>query len=105
MGNNQTLGASASSGNIYVATEGELSLSTNGGLSFINQTSANTSGGLGSNPVRGEYATGSSVYAATNNVTSGVVSISTNSGSTFAKKNVANKLPGKKSSLPSMPAA
>ncbi|MEN9468859.1 MAG: hypothetical protein RL630_592, partial [Verrucomicrobiota bacterium] len=50
--------------------------SANGGLSFVNRTTAN---GLGSDTVYGVYASGSTIYAAT----SGGLSISTNSGTTF----------------------
>ena len=55
-------GVYASGSNIYAATDGGLSISTNGGSSFTNYTIAN---GLGSNNVRGVYASGSSIYVAT----------------------------------------
>jgi hypothetical protein len=47
---------------IYAATEGGLSISTNGGLSFTNYTTAN---GLGSSRVYGVSAADGIVYAAT----------------------------------------
>ena len=52
----------ASGSSIYAATQGGLSISTNGGSSFTNYTTAN---GLGSNTVRGVYADGGNIYAAT----------------------------------------
>jgi hypothetical protein len=57
-------GVYASGSSIYAATGGGgLSISTDGGTSFTNKTTAN---GLGANFVRGVYASGSSIYAATN---------------------------------------
>ena len=55
-------GVSVSGSSIYAATGGGLSISTNGGTSFTNYTTAN---GLGSNFMRGVYASGSSIYVAT----------------------------------------
>ncbi|MFM7245095.1 MAG: hypothetical protein ACKO40_13110, partial [Planctomycetaceae bacterium] len=81
LGNNSTYGVFASGGTVYVATNGGLSISTNGGSSYVNRT---TSNGLGSNSVRGVYAIGSTVYAATTGSgTVGGVSKSTNSGTSF----------------------
>jgi hypothetical protein len=55
-------GVYASGSNIFAATSGGLSISTNGGGSFTNYT---TTSGLGSNLVFGVYASGSNIYAAT----------------------------------------
>jgi hypothetical protein len=63
-----------------------LSISTNGGASFTNKTTAD---GLGNNTVWGVYAIGSTVYAATDN--SGL-SISTDGGASFTNKTTANGL-------------
>ncbi len=52
---------------------------------FTNKTTAN---GLGNNTVRGVFASGSTVYAAT----SGGLSISTDSGASFTNKTTANGL-------------
>ena len=76
LGNNAVQGVYASGSNIYAATTGGLSISTNGGSSFTNYTTTN---GLGNINVRGVYASGSNIYAATN----GGLSISTNGGSSF----------------------
>jgi hypothetical protein len=62
-----------------------LSISTNGGATFTNKTTAN---GLGDNLVHGVYASGSTVYAATDRG----LSISTNDGATFTNKTTANGL-------------
>ena len=62
LGNNSVQGVYASGSNIYAATTGGLSISTNGGSSFTNYT---TTRGLVSNQVRGVYASGSNIYAAT----------------------------------------
>ncbi|MFM7587427.1 MAG: hypothetical protein ACKO6M_10450, partial [Bacteroidota bacterium] len=62
MGNNNVLGVYVSGSTVYAATGGGLSISTNGGTSFTNYTTAN---GLGNNSVNGVYASGSTVYAAT----------------------------------------
>ena len=48
---------------IYAATSGGLSISTNGGTTFTNYTTANS--GLGGGVVKGVYAVGGTVYAAT----------------------------------------
>ncbi len=47
---------------VYAGTAGGLSISTNGGTSWSNYTTAD---GLGSNNVYGVFADGSTVYAAT----------------------------------------
>jgi len=74
LGDNFVYGVYASGSNIYAATYGGLSISTNGGSSFTNYTS-----GLGSSNVYGVYASGSNIYAAT----AGGLGISTNGGSNF----------------------
>ena len=70
---------------VYAATNGGLSISTDGGNSFTNKTTAN---GLGSNIVYGVYAVGRTVYAAT----VGGLAISTDGGNTFTNKTTANGL-------------
>jgi hypothetical protein len=55
-------GVYASGSSIYAATSGGLGISTNGGSSFTNYTTAN---GMGDASVKGVYASGSSIYAAT----------------------------------------
>ncbi len=52
-----------SGGKIYVATSGGLSISTDGGLTWVTKTSAN---GLGSNSVNGVAVAGDRIVAATN---------------------------------------
>ena len=85
LGNNFVNGVHAVGSNVYAATNGGLSISTNGGISFANKTTAD---GLGSNNVNSILAAGSNVYAATN----GGLSISTNGGSTFSNRTTANGL-------------
>ena len=73
---------------VYAATNGGLSISTDGGVTFINRTTADGLGTNGLNPLNGQsagivvgvYAVGSTVYAAT----SGGLSVSTDDGATFA---------------------
>lgn len=79
-------GVYASDGNVDAATSGGLSISTDGGTSYINYT---TSNGLGGNNVAAVYASGSNVYAATNG---GGLSISTNGGISFTNYTTANGL-------------
>ncbi|MCX5967066.1 MAG: hypothetical protein NTV57_05370 [Cyanobacteria bacterium] len=55
-------GVYASGNSVYVATAGGLSVSTNGGTSYTNYTTAD---GLGNNFVRGVYASGNTIYTAT----------------------------------------
>ena len=62
--------------NVYAATEGGLSISTDGGASFTNKT---TEDGLGNIAVYGVYVVGSNVYAATYQG----LSISTDGGANF----------------------
>ena len=66
LGSNSVQGVYASGSNIYAATTGGLSISTNGGSSFTNYTTTSTNNGLGNNVVYGVYASGSNIYAATN---------------------------------------
>jgi hypothetical protein len=80
LGNNYVHGVYAVGSTVYAATDGGLSISTNGGSTFTNKTRAN---GLGSNNVYGVYAVGSTVYAAT----AIGLSISTNGGSSFTNSN------------------
>jgi hypothetical protein len=70
---------------VYAATAAGLSISTDGGLTFNNNTIIN---GLGDNQVSGVFANGSTVYAATN----GGLSISTDGGATFTNKTTADGL-------------
>ncbi|MFN8492594.1 MAG: choice-of-anchor D domain-containing protein [Caldilineaceae bacterium] len=62
LGNNYVSGVYASGSTVYAATQGGLSISTDGGTSFTNKTTVN---GLVSLTVNGVYASGSTVYAAT----------------------------------------
>ena len=62
LGSDFVFGVYASGSNIYAATYGGLSISTNGGSSFTNYT---TTSGLGSDTIYGVYASGSTIYAAT----------------------------------------
>ena len=70
---------------IYAATNGGLSVSTDGGTSFTNKTTTN---GLDANGVYSVFASGSTVYAATSNG----LSISTNGGTSFTNKTTTNGL-------------
>ena len=76
LGNNYVNGVYAVGSTVYAATDGGLSISTNGGTSFTNKTTTN---GLGDNTVNGVYAVGPTVYVATN----GGLSILFNGGATF----------------------
>ena len=62
MGSNFTEEVFVKLNTIYLATSGGLSISTNGGTSFINKTIAD---GLGSNSVEATFVTSSIVYAGT----------------------------------------
>jgi len=90
LGSNSVQGVYASGSNIYAATTGGLSISTNGGSSFTNYTTTSTNNGLGNNVVYGVYASGSNIYAATN----GGLSISTNGGSSFTNYTTTSGLVG-----------
>lgn len=85
LGNNIVYGVYANSGVIYAATYGGLSISTDGGSSFVNRT---TNEGLGSDFVYGVYASGGTIYAGTSNG----FSISTDGGTSFNNKTTANGL-------------
>jgi len=85
LGSNVVYGVYAVGSTVYAATDGGLSISTNGGTSFTNYTIAN---GLGNNTVNGVYAVGSTVYAAT----SAGLSISTDGGANFTNYTTANGL-------------
>jgi hypothetical protein len=85
LANNNVRGVYASGSNIYAATAGGLSISTNGASSFTNYT---TTSGLGSDFVQGVYASGSNIYAATQ----GGLSISTNGGSSFTNRTTTSGL-------------
>ena len=78
-------GVYADGSNVYAATSGGLSISTDGGATFTNRTTAE---GLGNNSVSGVYADGSNVYAATDDG----LSISTNGGVSFTNKTTDNGL-------------
>jgi hypothetical protein len=71
--------------NVYAATEGGLSISTDGGITFSNRTMAN---GLGSKNVNRVIANGSNVYAATE----GGLSISSDGGNTFTNRTTTDGL-------------
>ena len=71
---------------IYAATNGGLSISTDGGFSFTNRTTAN---GLGHNQVTDVYAVGTTVYATT---WSGGLAVSTDGGASFTTRTTANGL-------------
>ena len=100
LGSNDVNGVYVNADNVYVATactntnadqiscdssDGGLSISTDGGNSFTNRTTAN---GLGSNWVNGVYVNGNTVYAST----SKGLSISIDGGQTFTNKTRANGL-------------
>jgi len=82
---NNVYAATAPEGFGFSATGGGLSISTDGGATFTNKTTAN---GLGSNDVRGVFVVGASIYAATG----GGLSISTDGGATWTNKNTTNGL-------------
>jgi len=96
LGDNYINGVYAVGTTVYVATDdgalspgfdsGGLYISTDGGVTFTNKTTANS--GLGSNNVASVYAVGTTVYAAT------IIglSISTDGGTTFTNKTTANGL-------------
>ena len=62
LGGNTVSGVFANGTSVYAATNGGLSISTNGGATFINKTTAD---GLGDNIVFGVFVDGTTVYAAT----------------------------------------
>ncbi len=97
LGSNYLTGVFAVGSTVYVSTgpmqdqntdvryTGGLSISTDGGATFTNRTTAN---GLGSNDVLSVYVAGSKVYAATANG----LSISTDGGVTFTNRTRTNGL-------------
>lgn len=85
LGDDIVYGVYANSGVVYAATYGGLSISTDGGSSFVNRT---TNEGLGANYVYCVYASGGTVYAGTANG----LSISTDGGVSFNNKTTANGL-------------
>jgi hypothetical protein len=85
LGNNYSTGVFESGGTIYVATIGGLSISTDGGISFINKTTTN---GLGSNNCKDVIESGETIYAATG----GGLSISTDDGTSFINRTTADGL-------------
>jgi hypothetical protein len=70
---------------VYAATSGGLSISTDGGATFTNRTTAD---GLAIDFVRGVYTVGGNVYAASN----GGLSISTDGGATFTNRTTSDGL-------------
>lgn len=70
---------------VYVGTASGLSISTDGGLNFVNRTTAN---GLGGNVIREVYVSDSILYVAT----SGGMSISTDGGVSFVNRTTADGL-------------
>ena len=99
LGSNSVRAVYVVGSNVYAATDAGLSISTDGGATFTNKTTANTANGLGSNDVRGVFVVGSTIYAATKDTTYGYgsptkggLSISTNGGTTFTNKTIADGL-------------
>ena len=86
LGSDAVLGVYVVGSNVYAATNGGLSISTDGGATFTNKTTDN---GLGRNRVNGVHAVGSNVYAATRG---GGLSISTDGGATFTNKTTTDGL-------------
>lgn len=85
LGNNACHDVFVSGSNIYVATTGGLSISTNGGSSYTNYTIAN---GLGNNLCSSVFVSGTNVYVAND----GGLSISTNGGTSYTNYTTANGL-------------
>ena len=84
-GDDEDFSAFARPRTVYAATRGGLSISTDGGVNFINQT---ISDGLGSGGVNDVSVVGSNVYAATG---SGL-SISTDGGVSFINRTISDGL-------------
>ncbi len=84
LGNNVVYGVYAVGSTVYAATDGGLSISTDGGTSFTNKTTAD---GLGNDSLYGVYAVGSTIYAAGRGL-----SISTNGGASFTNYTTSNSL-------------
>lgn len=88
LGSNNVYGVYTVGSTVYAATDGGVSLSTDGGTSFTNRSRANTGNTLGSNQVNGVYVTDDTIYAATGNG----LSISINSGATFVNRRTGDGL-------------
>lgn len=88
LGSNNVNGVFLDGSTIYAATQNGLSISTDGGSSFVNRT---VNDGLGHNYVYGVFASGSSVYAGT----AMGLSISSDSGVSFINKTTASGLGNK----------
>ncbi len=86
LGSNFLYSVYASGSNVYAATSGGLSSSTDGGQTFTTQTTAN---GLASNFVYSIAMSGSTIYAATNNG----LSVSADGGAHWTTMTTANGLP------------
>jgi outer membrane protein OmpA-like peptidoglycan-associated protein len=82
---NTVNGVYAVGSTVYAATSNGLSISIDGGATFITKTTAN---GLGSNNVLDVFAVGTTVYAATD----GGLSISTDGGTSFTNDTTENCL-------------
>ncbi len=80
LGGNSVRAVYGAGSTVFAATDGGLSISTNGGTTFTNK---NTTNGLPIRDVRGVYAVGSRIYAAT---WGGGLAISTDGGNTFSTK-------------------
>ncbi|WP_420572298.1 T9SS type A sorting domain-containing protein [Kordia sp.] len=85
LGNNICRDIYESNGTMYVATEGGLSISTDGGNTFTNKT---TTDGLGNNSCQGVYESNGTIYVATR----GGLSISTDAGNSFTNKTTTDGL-------------
>jgi hypothetical protein len=83
LGSNSVMGVTLNGNTVYAATEGGLSISTDGGNMFKNTTS-----GLASVIVNGVYTANNTLYLAT----AGGLAISTDGGNTFANRTIANGL-------------
>ena len=77
-------GAFAVGSTVYAASDGGLGISTDGGTTFVNRTSAD---GLGSRNVQSVVVTGSIVFAST---WGGGVGVSTDGGASFTSLTPAN---------------
>ena len=89
LGDNYLRGVFAAGSTVYAATQGGLSISTDGGTNFTSYTTTNS---LGSDTVYGVYAVGSGPTAAIYAATVGGLSISTNGGTNFTNYTTTNGL-------------
>ncbi len=85
LGSNTVNGVYVSGSTVYAATDGGLSISTDGGASFINKT---TNDGLGNNSVYDVFLGGGTIYAGT----AYGVSFSTDGGVSFTNRTTADGL-------------